>query len=227
METGEILAILRLNFDAVRNSAKSGREETNMSYFSVTCEAGHCKNLRQLAAMEFSNIRFKAEWRRLWNKVSRHPTTLLPFDPIQKLLKDRFHLWRGVQEVPVENIVGSFNRPEQYDRDFRPLNDATRSRWIDVRVLSETSGWKPVILYKLGNLYFVEDGHNRISIARFLRMNSIEARVRDYMISLRFDRDISQEELLEELATYLNNSHPKRSSSSNDLSSSTIGGARW
>ena len=60
---------------------------------------------------------------------------------------------------------------------FRPLNPVLKKRWINVHELSEDLGWEPITVHKIGDLYFVEDGHHRVSVARHSGWDTIEAQV--------------------------------------------------
>jgi hypothetical protein len=82
----------------------------------------------------------------------------------------------GLREVPVEAIVGTVARAGDFDRCFRPRNPALRERWE--RLAALCTDLPPVSLVRLGELYFVEDGHHRVSIARAREQTTIPARVR-------------------------------------------------
>lgn len=72
-----------------------------------------------------------------------------------------------VADVPVANIVGTAGRPFDFDHEFRLVNRGLRERWQQLARAVE-SGFEPppVNLVQLGQLYFVRDGHHRVSVAR-------------------------------------------------------------
>jgi hypothetical protein len=83
----------------------------------------------------------------------------------------------GRQDVPAAAIVGTMARIGDFDRDFRPLNRSLRHRW---ETLARTDAdLPPVRLVRLGELYFVEDGHHRVSIARARGAVKVSAWVRE------------------------------------------------
>ncbi|MGH3317454.1 MAG: hypothetical protein ACRDO0_15040 [Nocardioidaceae bacterium] len=86
--------------------------------------------------------------------------------------------WRG--EVPVAEIVGteSETRALDFAADFRLRNRALDERWhrVACAVLSG-SPLPPVDLVLVGEMYFVRDGHHRVSVARALGHGVIRARV--------------------------------------------------
>jgi hypothetical protein len=84
----------------------------------------------------------------------------------------------GLRTVPIHSIRGSESRCQDFDADFCPLQTRTRERWLSVataRIKGLTL--PPVELIQVGTEYFVRDGHHRISVARALGEQNIEAEV--------------------------------------------------
>jgi uncharacterized ParB-like nuclease family protein len=84
---------------------------------------------------------------------------------------------RRFSEVPVAQIVGTAARPCDFDAEFRLLNRNLRDRWEYVAEVIARGLEQPVDLIQLGELYFVVDGHHRVSAARTLGREIIPARV--------------------------------------------------
>jgi hypothetical protein len=83
-----------------------------------------------------------------------------------------------IAEVPVAAIVGTQARPGEFDREFRPRSARVRERWLAVASAIESGArLPPVELTALGELYFVRDGHHRVSVARSLGWPTITASV--------------------------------------------------
>jgi hypothetical protein len=90
----------------------------------------------------------------------------------------------GLHTVPIEQIRGSEGRSNDFDRSFYPLQDHCKGRWL--RVAQARNGDKvlpPVELVQVGGVYFVRDGHHRISVARALGQLDIEAEVTVWHVS--------------------------------------------
>jgi hypothetical protein len=84
----------------------------------------------------------------------------------------------GVQVIPMDAIVGSVDKVRDFDRRFRPTSGRSRERWERMAQKSRKGeSFPPIDVYKLGNLYFVRDGHHRVSVGRALGATSIEAHV--------------------------------------------------
>ncbi len=74
-----------------------------------------------------------------------------------------------------------------------------RERWVNILNLHQFTGWGPINLYKVGGIYFVEDGHHRVSVAHQLGVPMIEARVQEYPTTACLSPKASMKHLLDEL----------------------------
>ena len=147
----------------------------------------------------FENARRRARWWRLWRQLLGRSTTLLPFWLIHARLKQRTGFPDGIHEIKLRQIVGSLDKDYLFDRAFHPLSDRQRDRWIAVKMLQETVGWEPIKVHMVGNLYFVEDGHHRVSVARASGLSVIEADVVAYQLDCHFDLDDDLDSVLRRL----------------------------
>jgi hypothetical protein len=84
----------------------------------------------------------------------------------------------GIQIVPIDQIRGSEGRCDDFDSAFHPLKGHTEDRWVSVaRAYIRGLGLPPVELIQLGDVYFVRDGHHRISAAAALGQREIDAQM--------------------------------------------------
>lgn len=145
---------------------------------------------------DFSRARFKAFLNGVWATLSGQPNRLLSYDEIKEKLHIGGPIYRGVQTVRVEQIAGSLNRYHQFDREFLPTQDDTSSRWMSVnRAFYQDVSLPPVVLYKVGQVYFVVDGHHRVSVAREQNQEFIDAEVRECATRVNITPDIKLEDL--------------------------------
>jgi hypothetical protein len=94
----------------------------------------------------------------------------------------------GLTVVPLNAIVGSVDRTRDYDRRFRPTSGRTRGRWEQIAAAARRGeSFPPVDLMRIGELYFVRDGHHRVSVARALGRTDIDAYVTE--VKTRVDAD--------------------------------------
>ncbi|RUA07050.1 MAG: hypothetical protein DSY38_03390, partial [Fusobacteria bacterium] len=106
---------------------------------------------------------------------------LKKFSDIQKELKAYTSSDLGIQNVPLDKIVGSVQKTEDFYKGFIPKNKVVKQRWCDIYIamLGDIS-LPPVVLYKIKDEYYVYDGNHRISVANFLNFKSIEAEVTEF-----------------------------------------------
>ena len=111
-------------------------------------------------------------------REASHSQRLIPLDDaLESLGRDGDMGWRTT-DVPLANIVGSAARTSDFDAEFRLRNRALQRRWEQLaRAMKAGAEPPPVQLVQLGELYFVTDGHHRVSVARHLGRLVVTARV--------------------------------------------------
>jgi hypothetical protein len=148
------------------------------------------------ARADYSRARAKAFLNRIRAVLSGRPTRLLSYDDIREKLHVGGPIYRGVQTIRLDQVAGSLNRYMAFDRAFLPTQDDTASRWQWVsRAFYEDISLPPVVLYKVGDVYFVVDGHHRVSVAREQGQEFIEAEVRECATRVNITPDIKLEDL--------------------------------
>lgn len=102
----------------------------------------------------------------------------MSFDEVVEALGRRAESYAGTKLIPLDAIVGSVDKVRDFDRRFRPTSARSRERWERLSRASRTGEVIPPIdVYQIGDYYFVRDGHHRVSVARSLKLDVIEARV--------------------------------------------------
>jgi hypothetical protein len=148
------------------------------------------------ARADFQRARLKAFLHRVWDSLSGQRTTLLSYDDIKEKLHIGGPIYRGVQTVRVDQIAGSLNRYHEFDRVFLPASETLADRWQRVnRAFYQDISLPPVVLYKVGDVYFVVDGHHRVSVAREKGQEFIEAEVRECATRVNITPNIKPEDL--------------------------------
>lgn len=137
---------------------------------------------QQASREQWTQARRKAFWQRLYRSLglSRRPVDLLSFEEVQAKLRLNQSSFRGLQIVPLDQIVGSVGRYNDFTRTFLPLVENDSYRWRKVAELQAETGLPPIELYKVGDAYFVKDGNHRVSVARQFNTHTIEAFVWEY-----------------------------------------------
>ena len=131
---------------------------------------------RSFISYQFEVLRMRALRDRFWAKLFGPQSELKLFPGSDHPLSLSRRL-PGIQTIRVDQIVGSLNSNTDFDRQFRPLKRHVLRRWIDAYILHEQDGWSPILVHKVGEQYFVEDGHHRVSVARMIGMDFMDAKV--------------------------------------------------
>ncbi|HWU23509.1 MAG TPA: chromosome partitioning protein ParB [Nocardioides sp.] len=111
--------------------------------------------------------------------------SLLSFDDVVAALGRRGEQRLGLLVIPLARVVGSVDRTQEFDRRFRPTSNNSRARWERIaRAMRRGEEIPPIEVYKLGDLYFVRDGHHRVSVAKSLGLDVTEADVTEIRTKL-------------------------------------------
>jgi nucleotide-binding universal stress UspA family protein len=156
-------------------------------------------NTYRQALEDFRRARSKAAMQRFWAGVRGRSLDLLPYDEISTKLRAVSQTDRGVKQVPLKDIIGSVNRIQDFDRNFLPLRDDDIHRWAGVKTAMTSplaAGVPPVSLYQIGNAYFVLDGNHRVSIAKEMGMDTIEAYVTEIQTKVPISSTLTSDELV-------------------------------
>ena len=144
----------------------------------------------------FGSARRRAWWRDVMARLAGRPNTLLSYQQVKNALRLGGPIYRGVQPVPVAQIIGSVDRYRDFDEVFLPAQDRTAQRWKSIaRAYYEDVDLPPVRLYKVGDAYFVLDGHHRVSVAREQGMDFIDAEVQEVVSRVPLSADLKAEDV--------------------------------
>lgn len=151
----------------------------------------------RIASDDFENALRKGFWRAVISWLNKSSNQLLPFDEVRKYLPIHGQYEVGVREIPLDKIVGSVGRYNDFDRAFLPRQRHTKSRWmsIDLANLKEIS-LPPIEVYKIGEVYFVRDGNHRVSVARRKGQKFIDASVIEVVTNLPITETTDIDELI-------------------------------
>lgn len=121
---------------------------------------------------------------------------ILPFEEVVDALGRTGQVDRGLQVVQLDDIVGTVDRAADFDRGFRPTSQRLRSRWERIAAAQRRGeAMPPVSLYQVGELYFVRDGHHRVSVAKSQGRPDIDAYVTEVTTRLKLGRDMRVSDL--------------------------------
>lgn len=129
--------------------------------------------------------------------LTQRPAALMSFESVHERLQLQNVRYLDLQNVPIDRIVGSVGRYQDFTRAFFPRGDHLRGRWEKIdQLVAAGQRLPPVELYKVGEVFFVRDGNHRVSVARHRGLSSIEAQVWEYDAPVQLQPDSDIDELL-------------------------------
>jgi len=180
---------------------------------------------RSNAVSDFRQARRRAGLEQLVSRITGKSPELLSFEEVRRKLRASSMVDRGLQDIPLDAIVGSVGRYRDFTRSFLPLSDEDQDRWASVKVAQVTQGVPPISVYKIGDAYFVHDGNHRVSIARQMGSKTIEAYVTEVQTSVPLEANVQPDDLIvkAEYAEFLEKTRLDRLRTESDLSLTAAG----
>ncbi len=145
---------------------------------------------------DFRDARRRAGLEQVMANLRGEPMELLNFDLVARNLVPTSMDELGIQDIPLDAIVGSVGRYQDFTRKFWPRSDDDRERWMGVKAHIRRHGIAPIKVYKLGDAYFVIDGNHRVSVARQLGNDTIQAHVIEVTTRVPLSMDDRPDEII-------------------------------
>jgi hypothetical protein len=122
---------------------------------------------------------------------------LLSFDEVRSAARLDSQAYRGLREIPIDQIRGTVDRLGDFDASFLPVRAHLRRRWARLdEAMRRGEAIPPIEVYQVGEVYFVKDGHHRVSVARQLGLRTIQARVIEVRTRVPLTSEMDAAELL-------------------------------
>jgi hypothetical protein len=151
------------------------------------------------AQNDFLRARRHAVAARLAARLRGEPNDVrmvLPYEEVIEALGFVSERSIGAEVVQLDAIVGTVDRERDFDRSFRPTSGRVRSRWENIAAATRRGEpMPPVDLIRIGEIYFVRDGHHRVSVSRALGRRDIDARVTEVTTRVGAGKKITLAEL--------------------------------
>jgi len=136
---------------------------------------------QQRALEDFDSARLRAFRRAVLATLTGRARHLLSVDKVLAAAGQEGRSAGGVQEIPLDRVVGSAAATAKgmdFDPRFLPVNRRLRDLWTRIyRAMTEGDELPPIDVYRVGDSYYVIDGHHRVSVARSLGRDTLPARV--------------------------------------------------
>lgn len=152
---------------------------------------------------DFNKARNKALFNEIQNFLNPDKSRLLSFHDVKKILKPKNEVYAGMKTVPIEKIVGSEGRYQDFDNHFLPKSRNLKHRWerVDQAHLTDII-LPPIQLYEISGLYFVRDGNHRVSVAKIKGVSFIDAEVISLQSEIMLKPGVNPDTILSEVIKY-------------------------
>jgi hypothetical protein len=126
----------------------------------------------------YDQVHSQGRWGQLWSKLTGRARRLLNLDEVIATCGVYTRSNGRLQTVSIAQIRGSEGRSRDFDGDFNPLQGSDKDRWISIALARYYDKPLPAVhLIQVGDIYFVRDGHHRISVAQAMGQQEIDAEV--------------------------------------------------
>ncbi|MBE2224974.1 MAG: hypothetical protein IAF02_25770 [Anaerolineae bacterium] len=141
-------------------------------------------NIVLAAVRLYERVCWQGHLARLTAWLRRRPFQLFDLETVKQQCQISNQHHAGTLSVPVKQIRGSDDRCHDFDYGFHPRQSHSRQKWLSV-AMTHLAGdpLPPVDLVQVSGVYFVRDGHHRISVARALGQQEIEAVVTVWQVT--------------------------------------------
>jgi len=116
--------------------------------------------------------------------MARRKQPVKKFGVVSKKLNLSNRAYRGIHAIRVDNIIGSVGRAQDLLPGFRLKNHDVRYYRLR-KIMEKGDIVPPIIVYKVGNDYYVLDGNHRVAIAKEIGIEFIDAEVIEFFPSER------------------------------------------
>ena len=105
--------------------------------------------------------------------------------------------------IPIEKIVGSEGRYNDFDNRFFPKSSHLKNRWEHVdQAAIESIDLPPIKVYEIAGLYFVRDGNHRVSVAKARGTEFIDAEVVSLQSEITLKKPDNINDIIRQIINY-------------------------
>lgn len=81
--------------------------------------------------------------------------------------------------IDLDAVRGTEGRNDRFDKHFYPVHRRDRNRWVGVAtaIMDDITQVPPIDVIQVGDVYYISDGHHRVSAAKALGKIAIDANI--------------------------------------------------
>lgn len=152
---------------------------------------------------DFNKAHTKAFINEIQHFLSPEEATLISLNDVKQLIKSNAETYIGMQVIPIDKIVGSEGRYNDFDNRFFPKSTHLRHRWEHVdQAALESINLPPIKVYEISGLYFVRDGNHRVSVAKARGTEFIDAEVVSLQSEIKLKKPDNMKDIVKQIINY-------------------------
>lgn len=152
---------------------------------------------------DFEKARTRGRMQSLMSSLAWKNSDLLSLYAVTELIKPKNETYLGMRTIPVDKIIGSEGRYQDFSLAFYPKKELLRSRWQSIdRAAKQYVILPPISVYKLGDWYFVRDGNHRVSVAKTQGVEFIDAEVVELDTQIPLEAGLTMKQLKKRIIDY-------------------------
>lgn len=158
---------------------------------------------RQQSMEDFQKAKNRARMHSILDKLTWKNPDLLSLYEVTSIIKPKSETYRGMQTIEISKIIGSEGRYHDFSSAFLPKREVLRARWtsVDQARLADVV-LPPISVYSLGGYYFVRDGNHRVSVAKSMGVEFIDAEVVELDSEIKLEPGLTMRQLRGKVVKY-------------------------
>ena len=152
---------------------------------------------------DFNRAKNKAFFNEIQHFLSPEEASLISLNDVKQMLKPTNETYIGMKVIPIEKIVGSEGRYNDFDNRFFPKSSHLKNRWDHVdQAAIESIDLPPIKVYEIAGLYFVRDGNHRVSVAKARGTEFIDAEVVSLQSEITLKKPDNINDIIRQIINY-------------------------
>ena len=152
---------------------------------------------------DFYKARNKALINEIQHFLSPEEASLISLNDVKQMIKPSNESYEGMKVIPIEKIVGSEGRYNDFDNRFFPKSTHLKNRWQHVdEAAIKSINLPPIKVYEIAGLYFVRDGNHRVSVAKSKGTEFIDAEVVSLQSEIVLKKPDNLHDIVKQIVNY-------------------------
>lgn len=162
--------------------------------------------IKQQSIDDFHRAKNRARMHTLFDKLSWKNPDLLSLYEVTSIIKPKKETYLGMRTIEIDKIIGSEGRYRDFSSAFLPKREMLKARWTSVDQARLTDVvLPPISVFSLGGYYFVRDGNHRVSVARSMGVEFIDAEVVELDSEIKLEPGMTTKQLKQRVVEYERN----------------------